>query len=404
MPGNMEKAMKIIIMALVATLLLSSGLSALRLEWVIPQNERLEIVRTASVGYFINKKLEKEYDERNIINLTCYSQVNDKSNVKGDFTVFMKEKDEQLFKQLEKHITDFAILKNGRFIIDNSLFMPNLRHLPAFPEKDLTTGEEWTAPAELYFTNFSRPFMINFNVKYKIVDLKNLEGKDVAVVDYMFTMDRSFNTKQVPEDMPFRIIGKNKGRMMWDVKGQKPHLMDDEYRIVFVHKMGLSSIGSTEFVMNIATRYKMYTPVSPDEKSSAVKELEKELPKDSGISVDQDKRGIVLRLGEVLFDFDSYRLRGGAEKNLEKVSDLVLKKYSDREVLVEGHTDNVGNSSYNQKLSEQRAHSVAKYLKNRGNLDKLSYRGFGEDKPIANNSTGEGRKKNRRVEVIINLK
>jgi outer membrane protein OmpA-like peptidoglycan-associated protein len=404
MPGNMEKAMKIIIMALVATLLLSSGLSALRLEWVIPQNERLEIVRTASVGYFINKKLEKEYDERNIINLTCYSQVNDKSNVKGDFTVFMKEKDEQLFKQLEKHITDFAILKNGRFIIDKSLFMPNLRHLPAFPEKDLTTGEEWTAPAELYFTNFSRPFMINFNVKYKIVDLKSLEGKDVAVVDYMFTMDRSFNTKQVPEDMPFMIIGKNKGRMMWDVKGQKPHLMDDEYHIVFVHKMGLSSIGSTEFVMNIATRYKMYTPVSPDEKSSAVKELEKELPKDSGISVDQDKRGIVLRLGEVLFDFDSYRLRGGAEKNLEKVSDLVLKKYSDREVLVEGHTDNVGNSSYNQKLSEQRAHSVAKYLKNRGNLDKLSYRGFGEDKPIMNNSTVEGRKKNRRVEVIINLK
>jgi len=398
------KNIKISIISLFLMLMAFSEVDSLTLEWIIPLNERLEMIRTASVEYYVNKKLEKKYDERNIINLTCYSAESEKSRVKGDFTVFAKEKKAEVFKQLEKHLTDFEIKKNGRYIVDKSLYMPNLRHMPTFPDKDLSTGEEWTAPAELIFTNFSTPFTLTFNVKYKLMQLQKVEGRDIAVVDYTFIMDKSFNVQSEPIDMPLRIFGKNTGRLLWDVKGKQPHMMDDEYHVVFLHRLEDSSIGSLEFVMSISTRNKMYPPVTPEEKINAVKEIEKELPKESGISVDQDKRGIVLRLGEILFDFDSYRLKGDAEQNLEKVSDLVLKKYSDREVRVEGHTDNTGNSVYNRKLSEQRAHSVAKYLKSRGLLDKLSYRGLGEDKPIADNSSGEGRKKNRRVEVIINLK
>lgn len=80
-----------------------------------------------------------------------------------------------------------------------------------------------------------------------------------------------------------------------------------------------------------------------------------------------------------------------------------MEKYRDREIVVEGHTDNAGESKYNQKLSENRANSVARYLQEKGLGDKLSYRGYGKDKPLFDNATHEGRRKNRRVEIIINM-
>jgi len=75
------------------------------------------------------------------------------------------------------------------------------------------------------------------------------------------------------------------------------------------------------------------------------------------------------------------------------VYDIISKKYIDRKVIVEGHTDNIGNKEYNQRLTEQRAHTVAKYLHSMGLHDKLSYKGYGEEKPINKNESSEGRKK-----------
>lgn len=381
-----------------------TGLHAATLEWRIPVNERLEMVRTAGVDYYVNKKHQKRYEERNIINLSCYERGETKSSVKGDFTVFLKEQGTDVFKRLEQHLADFDIANNGRYTVDKKYLMPNLRHLPTFPEKDIVKGEEWTSPAELIFNGFSVPFQLKFDVRYALKDIQVLEGREVAVVDYSFRMDRNFSAKLLPKDFPFRVFGKNTGRVFWDIEGKKPHMMDDVYHVVFLYRLGATEYASAEFVMNIKTRFKLYPPVVPEEKANAIREIEKELPKDGGISVDQDTRGIVLRLGEILFDFDSYSLKGEAEKNLDSVSGIIAKKYGDREVIVEGHTDNRGDTAYNQNLSEQRAHSVAKYLKNRGVSDKLSYRGYGEEKPIADNLTGEGRKRNRRVEVIIKLK
>jgi outer membrane protein OmpA-like peptidoglycan-associated protein len=111
----------------------------------------------------------------------------------------------------------------------------------------------------------------------------------------------------------------------------------------------------------------------------------------------------VIRLGDVLFDFDSARLRDDSREKLGRVVELIKKKYPDREIIVEGHTDSIGESEYNQRLSRDRARTVAEYLKQRGGADKLSYRGFGADRPIAGNGTKEDRRKNRRVEIIIKL-
>ena len=112
-------------------------------------------------------------------------------------------------------------------------------------------------------------------------------------------------------------------------------------------------------------------------------------------------RGLVVNLGDVLFDFGKYDLRPEAREKLAKLSGIILA-HSGLELAIEGHTDNVGSDELNQKLSEKRAETVRAYLIQQG-VDETSVAslGLGETSPVADNSTAEGRKRNRRVEIVV---
>jgi len=107
-------------------------------------------------------------------------------------------------------------------------------------------------------------------------------------------------------------------------------------------------------------------------------------------------------MNAVFFNTDSADLTEDAENKL-KIIEKLLRKFPDREIRVSGHTDSTGSPVYNQKLSEARAKSVLDALKRIGEIDskRMSYQGFGETKPVAPNTTKEGRSQNRRVEIMI---
>src|SRR6267142_116420 len=112
-------------------------------------------------------------------------------------------------------------------------------------------------------------------------------------------------------------------------------------------------------------------------------------------------RGLVVNMGDVLFDFSKYDLRAEAREKLAKLSGIVLA-HPGLTLAVEGHTDNVGSDELNQKLSEQRADAVRKYLVEEGLADaSVSSQGFGKTSPVADNDTAAGRQKNRRVEIVV---
>ena len=112
-------------------------------------------------------------------------------------------------------------------------------------------------------------------------------------------------------------------------------------------------------------------------------------------------RGLVLTLGNVLFATGKADLKVGATNTLNKLVSF-LNQYPDRNVVIEGHTDNVGTSASNQLLSQRRAESVSAYLSQHGiGNQRLSTEGLGEDQPIAENDSESGRQQNRRVEIII---
>jgi outer membrane protein OmpA-like peptidoglycan-associated protein len=112
-------------------------------------------------------------------------------------------------------------------------------------------------------------------------------------------------------------------------------------------------------------------------------------------------RGLVVTLGDVLFDTGKAGLKAGATSNLNKLV-AFLNQYPDRTVVIEGYTDSVGSEDYNQGLSERRADSVKAYLAGQGiGAIRLSALGKGESDPVAGNDSAAGRQQNRRVEVII---
>jgi len=103
----------------------------------------------------------------------------------------------------------------------------------------------------------------------------------------------------------------------------------------------------------------------------------------------------------IFFDFAKAIIRPESYPDLDRIVKL-LNDYPNASVEIDGHTDFVGNDTDNMLLSKNRAKSCLDYIVSKGiNIKRLTYKGFGESKPLADNNTEEGRKLNRRVEFVI---
>jgi outer membrane protein OmpA-like peptidoglycan-associated protein len=118
-------------------------------------------------------------------------------------------------------------------------------------------------------------------------------------------------------------------------------------------------------------------------------------------NITRDARGTIVSLADILFDSDKATLRRDAEFNLVKIA-TILNQFPDMKIAIEGHTDAVGTDEYNLGLSRRRAQAVHDFLVSQDVAEsRLSWEGYGEARPVADNDTEEGRQKNRRVDLII---
>lgn len=119
------------------------------------------------------------------------------------------------------------------------------------------------------------------------------------------------------------------------------------------------------------------------------------------LNAKKTERGMVITLGDVLFNVNKAQLKSGGTRNIQKLADF-LKQNPQQKVSVEGHTDSTGSNSLNQKLSERRADAVKSALTKMGiSSDRITTHGYGEEMPIAGNDTAASRQMNRRVEIIL---
>jgi outer membrane protein OmpA-like peptidoglycan-associated protein len=129
--------------------------------------------------------------------------------------------------------------------------------------------------------------------------------------------------------------------------------------------------------------------------------IEQEIP---GAEVERVGEGINVTFDEssgIYFDTEKFNINSASQETLNKLAGI-FKEYPDTNILVEGHTDSSGSDSYNLTLSKNRAQAVSNYLVTNGvPKNRFDTKWYGESQPKYDNSTAEGRSKNRRVELAI---
>jgi outer membrane protein OmpA-like peptidoglycan-associated protein len=133
-------------------------------------------------------------------------------------------------------------------------------------------------------------------------------------------------------------------------------------------------------------------------RDARVADLETQL---NALNARKTERGMVVTLGDVLFDSGKSQLLAASSQNMAQLAEF-FKRNPERKASIEGHTDNVGSEENNRTLSDHRAGAVkAALVRMDVPANRLSTQGFGEDSPVASNDTPAGRQMNRRVEIVI---
>ncbi|MDV6235579.1 OmpA family protein [Leptospira ellisii] len=411
--------------------------------WKLNPGETVELneyhrVQLVSQG----RKIRRE--DKNRILLETLSCENKSCLLDGFFDTYTRYPEiDPAFRKDKTFKSQFQITEIGQYKVPQEYGMPNLRSLPSFSEKPVAVEEEWTQPATENFQFPGGRVMVTVLAKYKYHGrddwkFQNLSGNaDKIEYNYSLYYDSQMNR----EGVPFKIYGFARGMVFFDRDAGIPQYKRVQLAYTFVYPNGAAQ----EMSFDIHGVYNKNIKLTDTDKDKFAEEIRKilsggldtgidpgrtaktkpdpksrpqnlgwpeeeenrtkpETEKPSGppVEIRRTEEGIAISLNSVLFDYNSSELKEEAKDELARIAS-VLKKYGDREIRISGHTDNSGGEDYNKKLSRERALSVLKELRDKEGIEekRMSYEGYGKNKPIADNSTLQGRQKNRRVDITI---
>jgi outer membrane protein OmpA-like peptidoglycan-associated protein len=283
--------------------------------------------------------------------------------------------------------------------------MPTVRNVPVFPDRDLKTGDSWTAPGEEAHDlragyGIQKPFHVPIDVKYVYKGLVQKNGKTLHLIEAEYTI--YFVAPDMPAeagivDYPVTFMGYSKQRLYWDNElGIMPYY-NEEFRIQIERASGLvmdyrGTAEATVIETQLMDRAKVASELNAEISRLGIKDA-------SATATDE---GVTISLENIQFEADSANLLPSEKEKINKLAAL-LERYPDKELLISGHTALAGTKSARQKLSEERADAVARFLVESGVREDYNVytRGFGADQPLVPNDSDANRARNRRVEITI---
>ena len=295
--------------------------------------------------------------------------------------------------------------KQGHFTIDSKYFMPVIRDMPIFPKNPIKKGDSWTENGyeahDLRQTfNIKQPVTVPFTAVYNYKgEETDSNGKtfDVFTVTYNLYFDSPTpeNPNLLYSAYPATTAGYSQQTLYWDYERGAIDHYSETFRITIVSSQGdvYKFRGTTEAEITQFTR-------AADDLESVQKQIEKLDLAD--VQVTKDENGLTISVENIQFKPDSAILEESEQLKLNQIA-KILKNYPNNDLLISGHTALAGTKDSRAKLSKKRAESVADYLLKLGVKDSyhIFTQGFGAEKPIASNSTEEGKRRNRRVEITI---
>lgn len=343
----------------------------------------------------------KSREEKNRIVLTVNEMGANGALMQGVFNTYSRSpKLVGQFRRDRDFVSKFVFQTDGQNIVSDEYIMPNLRGLPTFPDAELAPGDKWKLPALETMDFDSGKIKIPLEVNYQLIGETELP-EESQIKRKADEINYKYAFRKVVSDprSPFHtIVGVSSDRLWFDRELGVP--LFDTNRIIYTFYLRDGNI--LRMAYRIDSWWKKTKRATDEERKQIVTDTGKDIASNPNVAVRETSEGIVLDLNSILFDTDSARLTPQAARDLDVIAQI-LKKYPDREIRISGHTDSTGRPTHNQTLSEQRAKSVVQELTGPKGLDskRFSYRGYGETRPVAPNTSAEGRAKNRRVEILI---
>ena len=310
-----------------------------------------------------------------------------------------------IFSYGEDYKSVFTRDAAGRYDISDEYFMPVVRDVPIFPTEEIEPGFRWSAQGheahDLRRTfNIRKPYKIPFNAEYEYLGQVQENGKTFYKFDVQYEMEYSVDMKKfnfVRGEVPVATQGYSRQTIYWD--NDKGCI--DHYREEFRIEILTSANNILRFEGTAHAEVTDFTRTADEKNVAAVMEKITDLGIDD-VSVTAGEKGLTLSIENIQFRPDSDILMPSEKEKLDKIAQI-LNAYPDNDLLITGHTALRGTKESRQKLSEERAQSVADYLIRKKVRDKYHVftKGMGGDVPIADNKTEVGRAKNRRVEITI---
>jgi outer membrane protein OmpA-like peptidoglycan-associated protein len=354
---------------------------------------------------YLNDTLQDRVRIRNIGDLRVVGVAGERALHEGSFLYYQSRGASSEFVLENEYPTRFYREVYGRYEIEDRYFMPVVRGVPTFPKNPLKVGDQWKSrafEAHDFRKVFNMPVPVVFpaSVSYQYLGNIMIDREKIAQISINYVINYTIRYQQgtnMSSMLPYRVVGYFNQLYNWNLDRGLPHSYRENFDYIFILASGdvMEYTGTSQALLTVTEE--------PPESDRILEDIRNRL-KDTIplVEVSRTPQGILINIGEILFEFDSDELTESADRDLDNIVE-VLKDFSTRDVRIIGHTDSTGPEDYNLSLSLRRARRTADELKSRDRslADRITYIGMGESKPIASNETEEGRRRNRRVEILI---
>ena len=305
------------------------------------------------------------------------------------------------FQFSREYDSEFYRDPRGIMTVGNQFFMPVVRNVPVFPDRALSPGDRWNHEGYAvhdFRENFGipEPYRIPFTAYYEFLGYREWRGR------YLPAFSVTYRIRFEPSPVrgriwPRRITGGSDQIIFWDRELGQPVAYHEDFRYVFELSNGrvFEFRGQAEAEViesEVMDREAMAREIAEDINRLGIQD----------VFVRVVDEGITITLEDIQFHADTAIMLPGEREKIDRIAEILMR-FPERDILVGGHTALAGTAEGRMRLSTERAAVVADYLidMNVRTPDRMVVRGYGALRPLADNETEEGMRRNRRVEITI---
>lgn len=387
---------------IVALAAIAGNAAAEKFEHRFGQGDRFRILSKVDEDVYVNRRYSHSAQILNRIAFSVDRVRDDGAGyLSGTFSTSVQYAGGLAYVADRLYESEYWHLPSGRFEIGEEYYMPVVRHVPSFPDRDLSPGDTWNAPAEERHDfrdgfGIPEPYVIPVQVRYTYQGPGQWKGKDVRLIRAEYTI---FYVPARPRSWtvayPVQIAGYSDQLMYWDPERGGVAAYEERFRFVFDLSNGQTIEYRGQASAEVVESQLMDRGALEKRLRDAVKGMD-------DVGVASDERGVTITLEDIQFEPDSARLLPSELDKIRRIAE-VLKAEPDRHLLISGHTAMAGTAEGRMQLSQERARAVAEVLIGLGVRvpEDITVIGYGAERPVADNLTEAGRSRNRRVEITI---